>query len=289
MSRGILLLKLMSGKINMDAINNQVANDCSPEEHFMPDYLKYQKYISNEIISAKDRIRDLIGGIHYGEDGRYKEILLRNIITSKLPNFAATGTGFVLGENEISTQIDIIIFRKDFPLIFQCSDFVIVPKEAVLGIVEVKTRLCTRDFHEVYLKAHKNGQIIGAQVFNGIFAYESDMHFSKLPETISETCRSYYENVNHIAFGASYFMKYWPDGQPNGSPHDKYHIYKISDLAFGYFISNLVENVHTQITGDDRIPESMNRIMYPIENTKEAHRKHVIQLPNKRLHKTFGL
>ena len=271
----------------MDAIDNQIANDFLLEEYFMPDYLKYQKSISNEIISAKDRIRDLIGGIHYGEEGRYKEILLRNIITSKLPNFAATGTGFVLGANEISTQIDIIIFRKDFPLVFQCSDFVIVPKEAVLGIIEAKTRLSTSNFHEVYLKAHKNGQIIGAQVFNGIFAYENDMHFNKLPETISKICQSHYENVNHIAFGASYFMKYWSDGQPDSSPDNKYHIYEIKDLAFGYFISILVENVHIQITGDGRIPESMNRIMYPIENTKEAHKRYVIQLSSKRPRKNL--
>ena len=244
----------------------------------MSDYLKYQQSISNEIISTKDRIRNLIGGIHYGEDGRYKEILLRNIIMSKLPNFAAMGTGFVLGETEISTQIDIIIFRKDFPLIFQCSDFVIVPKEAVLGIIEVKTRLNRGNFRETYLKAHDNGKIIGPQVFNGIFAYENDICFNKLPRTISETCQSHYENVNHIAFGASHFMKYWRDGQPDGSPNDKYHIYEICDLAFGYFISNLVENIHIQITGYDSIPESMDRIMYPIENTKEAHKKHIIQL-----------
>ena len=121
MSRSILLLTLVSEKINMNAVDNQVANDCLPEEHFMPDNLNYQKSISNEIISSKDRIRDLIGGIHYGEDGRYKEILLRNIITSKLPDFAAAGTGFVLGENEISTQIDIIIFRKDFRLSFNAQ------------------------------------------------------------------------------------------------------------------------------------------------------------------------
>lgn len=251
----------------------------------MSNYLKYQKSISNEIISTKDRIRDLIGDIHYGEDGRYKEILLRNIIMSKLPNFAAAGTGFVLGENEISTQIDIIIFRNDFPLVFRCSDFVIVPKEAVLGIIEVKTKLRAGDFDEVYLKAHRNGQIIGTQVFNGIFAYETDMLFNKLPRTISETCQNYYENVNHIAFGASHFMKYWPDGQPNGFPDNKYHIYEIRDLAFGYFISNLVENIHIQITGYNSIPESMNRIMYPIENTKEAHKRHIIRLPNKKPHK----
>lgn len=248
----------------------------------MPDYLKYQRSISNEIISAKDRIRDLIGGVHYGEDGRYKEILLRNIITSQLPKFAAAGTGFVLGENQISTQIDIIIFRKDFPLIFQCSDFVIVPKEAVLGIIEVKTRLNIGDFAEVYCKAHNNGLMVGTHIFNGIFVYENDLRLDIPSQKIKKTCQHYYGYVNNVAFGTSYFMKYWSNGQSWDHKDSRYHIYKITDLAFGYFISNLVEDIHIQITGEN-IPESMKRIMYPIENTKEAFLIHRIQINQKPL------
>lgn len=41
----------------------------------MPDYVAYRKSISNELIDIKDRVRDFIDDVHWGEDGRYKEII----------------------------------------------------------------------------------------------------------------------------------------------------------------------------------------------------------------------
>lgn len=38
----------------------------------MPDYQAYQKSISEELISIKDRVRYFIDNHHWAEDGRYK-------------------------------------------------------------------------------------------------------------------------------------------------------------------------------------------------------------------------
>ena len=46
----------------------------------MPNYIEYQKSISNELISVKNRVRNFIDGRHWGEDGRYKEIILSEIL-----------------------------------------------------------------------------------------------------------------------------------------------------------------------------------------------------------------
>lgn len=66
---------------------------------------------------------------------------------------------------------------------------------------------------------------------------------------------------------------------PLGNQHNNanYAVYRIEDLAFGYFISNLVEDVYISIHGE-QIPETLRKMFYPIENTKEAHRIYTIEV-----------
>ena len=111
----------------------------------MPHYKHYRESISNELISIKDRVRDFV--THFPEDGRYKEIILKNVLLKHLPKTVSIGTGFVMCENHRPTsQIDIIIYDNRIPPLFQVDDFVIVVKESVLGIIEVKSKLCKGKF-----------------------------------------------------------------------------------------------------------------------------------------------
>lgn len=241
----------------------------------MYDYNNYQKSISKELISIKDRVRNFIGKNHWGEDGRYKEIILRDIIVEKLPKFASCGTGFVIGTNQhISTQIDIIVYRNDMPMLFKNGDFIIAPQEAVLGLIEVKTRLHRGNIEDTIKKAHENGNLIENKIFNGIFSYDNyltgvDSHF-QIEDKIRDLLCNYSCNVNYISFGKDYFLKYWEAGQPYNQLNNKYRLYKIEDLAFGYFISNLIEDSYI-ITQGSSIPETLKAVLYPIERTKEAH------------------
>lgn len=194
----------------------------------MSDYNSYQKSISKELNSIKNRVREFIGSSNWGEDGRYKEIILRDIISEKLPAFASCRTGFVVGNNnKISTQIDIIIYRNDIPLLFSKGDFIIVSQESVLGIIEVKTNLNSTNFEITVKKSHKNGEIIDHPVFNGIFSYgyyytkkDTELRFdgnSRLKEVLT----NYSGKLNYISFGKDYFLKYWNEGQPFGESEKK--------------------------------------------------------------------
>lgn len=149
------------------------------------------------MISTKDRVRDFIDNRHWGEDGRYKEIILAKKIKQLLLEAVSVGTGFVMCENNKTTfQLDIIIYRNDFPLFFKNESFVIVPKESVLGIVEVKTKLNSSNVRGAIEKAHANEQLIGNHIFNGIFSYEVGFRFDEdLNETLlrelKKLCRIY--------------------------------------------------------------------------------------------------
>ena len=61
----------------------------------MNDYLEYQRSVALEFQAYKNRVRNMIGNHHWGEDGRYKEVLLMNYLRRILPNTVSVGTGFV--------------------------------------------------------------------------------------------------------------------------------------------------------------------------------------------------
>ena len=248
----------------------------------MPNYNNYQKSISRELLSIKDRIRDFVR--HWPEDGRYKEEILKDIILEKLPGFAKCGTGFVINNNnEASSQIDIIIYNSDIPLLFKKGDFIIAPSDGVLGIIEVKSNIRKQNLQEIIRKAHENGEIIGNSIFNGIFAYncDFDVKMNEQNEGIFNALESVFKRyngrVNNITFSEDFFVKYWHSGYPCNEKYEKYRLYELRGLAFGYFVSNLIEDVYMQSNKGD-IPEVLKRAFYPIEGTKEYYQIHTIKI-----------
>lgn len=142
------------------------------------DVKSYQSSISKEFIVLKDRVRSLIGNQHWGEEGRYKEIILMNFLRKHLPQNMSVGTGFIMNGGDydkISSQIDIIVYDDTYPVIFKENDFVIVHAKSVLGIIEVKSRFNKHNFEQVIKKASENALFIspinGKGVFNGVFYY----------------------------------------------------------------------------------------------------------------------
>ncbi len=77
----------------------------------MPDYISYRKSLSHELMSIKNRVRNFVS--HWPEDGRYKEVILKNVLEAHLPKTVSVGTGFVVGDcSRTSSQIDIIVYSN---------------------------------------------------------------------------------------------------------------------------------------------------------------------------------
>ena len=264
----------------------------------MPNIMLYQASIAAEFEAQKDRVRYFIGGAHWGEDGRFKEILLSDFLKNVLPDNVAVGTGFVRNANkELTHQIDVIIYKKDHPCLFQKGDFVILMPESVLGIIEVKstvsmdvlTRRKQETSKSVIERCEDNGRIIGnKQIFNGIWGYESSIHINSVSENeLGEqlsNCKGY---LNHICFNSSLFCRYWANGNPKDRNIDNrpcFSFYDLSSkrvfdqndknkpgLAFGYFISNLIEYTYKQVL-PNVLTKQYFEFLYTFENTKEAYR-----------------
>ena len=259
----------------------------------MPNYLEYQKSVADEFKAYESRVRNLIDNAHWGEEGRYKEIILMNYLKRVLPKNVSVGTGFVRNKDEITSQIDIIIYDNTFPTLFSEGDFVIATPHNVIGIVEVKTHIVSTEICDIIEKANNNAAIIAGGVnefiFNGIFSFNSNRnsiryinrlegydyrsllekhHFNEIIPTKLYSC------VNHIALGNKFFIKLWPTGQNDkdvAPPH--YSIYEMQQgLAFSYFLSNLQEFVIRKATGYIRgeLPAEIHSFFYPIPEGKET-------------------
>lgn len=143
----------------------------------------YHKTTTRELLILANKVRSLIN--HWGEDGRYKKAVLKNIIRKFLPEKFTVGSGFVVKQTEnrgnhmSSRQIDLIIYDDASPVLFKEGDFVILTPDSVRGIIEVKANLYNQRLTDVVRRANENGQFIfsgkqnkGEQFFNGIFGYE---------------------------------------------------------------------------------------------------------------------
>ncbi len=241
----------------------------------------FQESITKELDTIKNRVRNLIGASNWGEEGRYKEAILKNVIKRFLPNNLSIGTGFVIKKNNnkprISSQIDIIIYDNTIPVLFSEGDFVITTYKNVKGIIEVKTRIRNNEFQEVIQKARANGKLIGKKIFNGIFSYEYDDDIES--ENIDRVLRNADGYVNHISLGKDVFIRFWRKEYRNrlnppveNCDSDFYNIYDLRGLSFSYFISNLLE-----LTCSSKLDDRW-WFLYPIQGTKEIHRVRTICL-----------
>lgn len=65
--------------------------------------IDYHKTTTKELLTITNKVRNLIS--HWGEDGRYKEAILKNIIRRFLPEKYSIATGFVIKQTDNAANI----------------------------------------------------------------------------------------------------------------------------------------------------------------------------------------
>lgn len=82
---------------------------------------------------------------HNLEDGKYREYLMERLLHKILPAKYAIRNGFIVdSDNNKSKEMDIIIYDKSYVPPFLDETYTLVPIEAVIAVLQVKTTL-TRD------------------------------------------------------------------------------------------------------------------------------------------------
>lgn len=204
----------------------------------------YFRSISEELRAVRNRVRHLIGTAHWPTDGAWKESILRSAIGGKIGSRAIVGQGFFLADGHASPQIDVLLYRSDAPVLFRDGSLVIVPANAVLALVEVKSRLTITNFREsVQRLAHARALLRHAgfnrtPVTSGVFGFESSF---RSPEgmlgVLSDAGRDREARVDLVCSGPNRLVRYW-EHQPGtrAAGYERWHSYKMKGMSFGYFI-----------------------------------------------------
>lgn len=266
----------------------------------MPNYLEYQKSISKEFKAYENRVRNLIDDANWGEEGRYKEIVLMSYLKRILPRNLSVGTGFVRNSDLITKQIDIIIYENSIPTLFSEGDFIITTPENVVGIIEVKSSITPNNLLGIINNANLNGVIISSErnisIFNGIFSYsiaQKSESFKNALERIDmkkivekKHWNEFFPSrlsscVNHISLGENTFIKLWPYKKDHDEAfYAEYSLYKLYDgLGIPYFLSNLQEFILRRQLNNyiEPLESHYHSIYYPIVEGEEVHKIGSIQ------------
>lgn len=210
------------------------------------DLINYYKYIGDDICSSKNRIRFLMNDPHYLTDGELKESVLRHVIRRYTPEHIKIARGFIHNGEICSNQVDILVYDSKYPVLFKEGDLVFVTPDSVRAVIEVKTRQSITDLRETLLTLNRIAELVaGINCFIGLFSYEYEREYSRnLIERVSEITnvggRSY---INHLVLGKNLFMKYWANDPITNEECSKWHIYKLNDLSYAYFINNLLDYI----------------------------------------------
>lgn len=210
--------------------------------------------IAAELDAVKNRVRNLVE--HWLTDGEWKEAILRAVLRRHLPIAAFVGSGFIVGRERSSTQIDLLVLKQGHPTLFREGDVAIVSAGDPAVIVEVKSEVRGEaEWQEVLLKLARNGELCRTVSNNlpwlGLFAYEGTIRQADtILEALCQIHRTTGIAVNCVASGSSLFIRYWPQGEHEAGDdplHDNerkyWRAYDLNHLAPSYFISNLIDGV----------------------------------------------
>lgn len=111
---------------------------------------EYFDFVTDELLQKLKQVKAFVKR-HNPTIGLLTEEILRDFLRTHLPKVVSVEQGFIIRKNgELSRQCDIIIYDCMFYAPFyRINDVVVVPEESVLALVEVKTSITKKSFHEV--------------------------------------------------------------------------------------------------------------------------------------------
>lgn len=221
---------------------------------------EYFRSLSDECDTLKNRVRLLIDAAHWPTDGEWKESVLRSMVRRSAPQSVTVGRGFVVGQEQCSSQIDLLVYDNTLPVLYKDGDLVFITPSSCRAIVEVKTSVSLSEFRAAATKLGDDAEFIrtkslGHPLFVGIFSYSiptmrSDRMLAALQRAAGGNS---IRLVDHACLGSSTFIKYWQkdpaaSGRAALRPYDVWHLYRLPRMAPGYFIHNLLVNVCRGVT-----------------------------------------
>lgn len=179
---------------------------------------------AHELHALSQRIRSLIS--HTGSVGTYRECLLQTLLRKSLPERYHVATGFIHGS---SRQLDILIYdRIDYAPWFREGDLVVVPRESVRAVIEVKTDLTAAAIRQSLSLLNDVAHLddLNPPFFKGVFAFESSI----TPQQIYSSVEEFYAADLPDNFDEMESLEDWPE--PISEPFR--HVSSVCVLGHAY-------------------------------------------------------
>lgn len=165
---------------------------------------KYFASLADELGAQSTRVRNLIGGSHWGADGHHKEYLVLSLLGRHMPAGVLAARGFVVGlgvEGQCSREQDLLIVdaREHAPLFHQGGIIIALPSTVVASI-SIKTTLSRTTLIDTIDTLSSLRRVVRASgiepdlVWCGGYFFGAD----KRTETTPESVYSYYEDAEKI-------------------------------------------------------------------------------------------
>lgn len=209
----------------------------------------YFRSLTVEVNALRNRVRYIIKNRHWQTDGEWKESVIRQMLRRQLPASTSVGRGFVVSAIKYSHQIDILVYDSSKPVLFRDGDLVFVTPDAVLGIIEVKSRATPQMLATAAKKLAADMLIIrlhsNSDAFAGIFAFEDGGGTSEdYLMAVAQASDRWENRIDFLCLGESRFIKYWHLDPKNArQPYEGWHSYHLPETAPGYFLHNVIDCV----------------------------------------------
>jgi hypothetical protein len=225
---------------------------------FQPlDMSQYFHSLSDEIMALRTRVRTFIRDAHYLTDGQWKESIIRQILKRHLPPTVCVGTGFVVGESSVSTQIDILIYDASAPVLFREGDLAFVTADMAHALIEVKTRVNSSILRESCRKLAANSELVRHNGLRkplvGFFAYEGTVEPEDALSAVQDAAERNSRRVTELlCLGPNRMIHWWHSEPPDQKrEYKRWHSYELENLAFGYFLHNVIHYLNPQSVGSN--------------------------------------
>lgn len=184
------------------------------DKNIPPDFQSFHNSITDELFSIKNRIESLVKN-HWLTVGEDKETALRSLLRRYLPESVIVGRGFIVTDDECSSQIDILIVDASKPTVFKDGDLLIVRPDSVLCVIEVKKTLKShKSIVQAIIKLTKIEKICVKltdedPIWTGLFIFETSNNIKKkLLRALGVAINNMTEHVNCIAINENTLINY---------------------------------------------------------------------------------
>jgi len=253
-----------------------------PIERDLPKY--FQSY-SNELDAVKNRVRNIIGHKHWVSDGTHKEVILQDVLRRFIPDNFEVSSGFIINDDgsDSSKQIDILIYDRSSPIFFKSTNFVIIPRQYVKALIEVKTGISSemkmKNALENLYTAQKIINSYSDNVYVGLFSYGyegfTNTGINRVSDIIWDRISSFYkeksqiDQISLVDMTRKFMLTtvcinkllYALNWNQNNVTDSKFRFYDTKNQSFNYFISNLLSTL------DANAVNSTKALWYPVSKT----------------------